>query len=218
MFVHMIAIRYYKQEMISSRFIFGFSPPDPPAILGRMDMSDQNLHLRALLERLARVASAEAWDAGLNPAQGAALAYLARANRFSRAPSQVADYLGATRGTVSQTLKALQRKRLIREEKDSADGRRIAYHLTEAGRAALDLQRLPDGVLDGLAPADAAALERGAAALLQGLLAARGGRSFGLCRTCEHHRAWAPAPRCALLKIDLTPAEAGQICHEHAPG
>jgi DNA-binding MarR family transcriptional regulator len=182
-----------------------------------MDMTDRNLHLRALLERLARVSAAEAWDAGLNPAQGAALAYLARANRFSRAPSQVADYLGATRGTVSQTLKALQRKGLIREEPDGADGRRIAYHLTDEGRAALAAQRLPEGVLEGLAPADAEALERGATALLRGLLAARGGRSFGLCRTCRHHRAWSPAPRCALLKIDLAPDEAEQICHEHAP-
>jgi len=70
-------------------------------------------HIRELIERLARVSAADEWADDLNPTQKAALAYLARANQYSRSPSQVAEFLAATRGTVSQTLKALARKGLI---------------------------------------------------------------------------------------------------------
>lgn len=180
-----------------------------------MTDTDQRHHLRALLDRLARVASTEDWQADLNPAQGSALAYLGRANRFSRAPSQVADYLGTTRGTVSQTLKALQRKGLIRDTPDGADRRRIAYAVTSEGRALLERPRVADRVMAELGEADAAALERGVTALLHAMLKARDGRSFGICRSCRHHRDDGHGRHCALLDVALTPDEAGQICHEH---
>ena len=71
--------------------------------------------IRDLIDRLTRLAAAEEWNGPLNPSQFAALNYLARANRFSRATSHVADFLATTRGTASQTLKALSRKELIAE-------------------------------------------------------------------------------------------------------
>jgi predicted transcriptional regulator len=61
-------------------------------------------HLIDRLERLTRAGE----GLGLNPAQWEALRFLARANRFSRSPAAVADYLASTRGTVSQTLIALE--------------------------------------------------------------------------------------------------------------
>ena len=57
-----------------------------------------------LIERLGRLLQTEEQETGLNPAQWQALRFLGRANRFSRTPATVADYLGSTRGTVSQTL------------------------------------------------------------------------------------------------------------------
>ncbi len=110
--------------------------------------------LPELLLRLSRLAEAEGWDRGLNPAQAAALAYLARANRFSRAPSHLADWLGATRGTVSQTLKSLAARGLVAEGPAPRDRRSISYALTEAGQAAL-------AGADGLAAALAALPWRG---------------------------------------------------------
>ena len=61
----------------------------------------ESAHLIGRLDRLMRSGVAVE---GLNPAQWEALRYLARANRFSRPPAGLADYLGSTRGTVSQTL------------------------------------------------------------------------------------------------------------------
>ena len=99
--------------------------------------TDPRTEIRHLLDRLCRLAAAEEWTADLNPSQSAALAYLARANRFSRSPSQVADYLSSTRGTVSQTLKALHRKGYVAEVRSDTDRRSISYDVTRSGLAAL---------------------------------------------------------------------------------
>lgn len=178
---------------------------------------DPAFRLRALIDRLARVVSAEEWQADLNPAQSAALTYLAQANRFSRAPSQVADYLNATRGTVSQTLKALQRKGLLREDRDPADGRRVSCTVTPEGLALLQRPRISDDAVNSLTEAQTAALEDGIATLLRNMLAQRGGRSFGVCHSCAHHRRDGQARRCALLEVDLTAQDSNMICHEHIP-
>ncbi|KIC47801.1 transcriptional regulator, MarR family protein, partial [Leisingera sp. ANG-S] len=54
--------------------------------------------------------------------------------------------------------------------------------------------------------------------LVRGMIAARGGRSFGLCRSCRHHRASAQGAHCALLDVPLRDEETTQICQEHEPG
>jgi hypothetical protein len=71
------------------------------------DLTDIN----DLVERLARLSAADNWAEALNPPQRAALSYLSRANRLSRCPSHVADYMAVTRGTASQTLKSLVREK-----------------------------------------------------------------------------------------------------------
>jgi len=172
--------------------------------------------IRPLLDRLCRLSETGVWGRGLNPSQAAALGYLAQANRFSRAPSQVAEYLGATRGTVSQTLKALARKGLIQERPDPGDRRRVGYEPTSSGRAALGLGDDLDRLLSGMSDDEAAAIEGALRGLLGGMLAVRGGRTFGLCRTCRHHARREGTPHCALLDVPLAPGEEEQICHEHA--
>ena len=112
------------------------------------------------------------YASGLNPAQWEALRFIARANRYSRSPGAIARYLGTTRGTVSQTLIALEAKGYIRRLRCDADRRALTVDLTDSGRAliendplclvlraadALDCEaqsRLADG-LDGLARAGA---------------------------------------------------------------
>jgi len=83
-----------------------------------------------------------------------ALSYLARANRFSRAPSQVATYLSATRGTISQTLKALARKELIAEHRSQVDKRSISYGITTKGMTTLTSCAANEGKVDLLTKRD----------------------------------------------------------------
>lgn len=180
-----------------------------------MEQSDSQ-RLRALLDRLARLSAAEAWTDDLTPTQLAALDYLSQANRFSRAPSQVADYLCATRGTVSQTLKTLEKRRLISEERSAEDKRRISYSLTPSGERAVIGKNALDVAIDRLSASHQQEISTALDTLLTNLLATRGGRPFGLCHTCRHHVADAKGGRhCSLLNVALTPRDANQICHEH---
>ena len=172
--------------------------------------------LRALLDRVARLASADAWNAQLNPTQLAALDFLSRANRFSRAPSHVAEYLGATRGTVSQTLKSLERKGFVSETRSSTDKRRTSYAPTKTGLDALSGEQ---EILQALAEIPLpirVQLEAGLRGVLSTLLNRRDGRAFGVCRTCRYHQTGADGAYCQLLETTLTAEETDQICQEHA--
>ena len=173
-------------------------------------------HLLIRLERLSR--SGLSAD-GLNPAQSEALRYVARANRFSRSPAAVASYFGATRGTVSQTLIALEEKGVIRRIPNKTDKRGIDLVLTPRGSALLK-----DDPLHALA-GDLEAGEESAALLEQlrkALLAAvsrNGGRPFGFCHACVHFRrvplAFSGMPNhCALLQAPLSDADSALICVE----
>ena len=180
-------------------------------------MNPSAARLRPLIDRLARLLLAEDWGDDLNPSQRAALRYLARANRFSRAPSHLAEYLGATRGTVSQTLAVLQRKGLVAETRSETDRRRVALALTDRGQAALGGTQAIDEVLAGLDDTQSETLEAGLTTVLGGMLTRRGARPFGLCRNCRHHEASATGARCVLLGVGLAPEDGALICCEQIP-
>jgi DNA-binding MarR family transcriptional regulator len=168
-----------------------------------------------LLDRLARLHAARRREVALTDAQCAALEYLARANRFSRSPSVVADYLATTRGTASQTLKALADKGLIAEEPAEGDRRQRRYGLTDRGRAMIASWFAPD-----TDDADSKAALQAARTLLRTLVESSGAKVFGLCKDCRHHaNGDGVAPFCRLLQIKLELEDAGQLCHEFAaPG
>ena len=159
--------------------------------------------VRDLLDRLSRINTAEDWTGSLNPSQRAALAYLAKANRFSRKPSQVADYLSATRGTVSQTLKALSRKNLICENRSETDKRSISYDITAEGMKELDHSAAIDNALAQMADTDLATLSDQLKKLAKELLRQRKARPFGICRTCRYHQTGTSGVFCKLLKEPL---------------
>ncbi len=170
--------------------------------------------IRDLLDRLSRINAAEDWTGRVNPTQRAALAYLAKANRFSRKPSQVADYLSATRGTVSQTLKALARKDLIRENRSETDKRSISYGITAEGMKELDHTAAVDVALSLMAEEDLENLSDQLKKLAKELLRQREARPFGICLTCRHHQSGKSGAYCTLLDEPLQKEETDQICHE----
>lgn len=171
--------------------------------------------IRELLDRLSRVLAAHEWSDDLNPAQRSALDYLSRANDFSRAPSNVADYLCTTRGTASQTLKALERKGFVAQSRSAADKRSIRYDVTEAGQAALAYPDPLKAVLNALPAEKTAQFEALLGTTARGMLQQQGYRSFGVCNTCRHHTRAYGRPYCALLQVQLSPADTRRICHEH---
>jgi DNA-binding MarR family transcriptional regulator len=181
-------------------------------------------HAARLINRLDRLARAADHRTGLNPAQRDVLRYLGLANRFSRSPAALAEYLGATRGTVSQSLIALEAKGYVTREPHPRDRRGVTLGLTAAGRAALKqdagVALLAEAVAAGTG-AEAATLARLLEATLAAAIARNGGRAFGVCRTCHHFRAEAHAGtarphHCALLDVPLGETDARAICVEHA--
>ncbi|RKF14762.1 MarR family transcriptional regulator [Roseovarius spongiae] len=173
--------------------------------------------IRSLINRLARLDAAGNWGGALNPAQRAALEYLARANRFSRSPSHVADYLGATRGTTSQTLKALMRKGFVDEQRLATDRRSISYRVTEAGREIVGARSLLSDALADLPEADLALIAAAMRGLLGAAIRRNGAKPFGVCQTCRHFRRRGAGGYCALMDVALDSDETDQLCHEHAP-
>jgi DNA-binding MarR family transcriptional regulator len=179
-----------------------------------------------VLSRLARLARGAQHRNGLNPAQWEALRYLARANRYSRSPKELSAFLGATKGTVSQTLIALNRKGLITRRRRPKDGRGLELELTAAGWTMLGADPL-----GRFAQAVANLPEGARGALLDNLVAVMrevqrldGYAGFGVCRTCVHfcHGLASDEPggphRCGLTGEPLSPHECRQICakHKHA--
>lgn len=178
-----------------------------------------------LIERLGNAARSLSQGQGLTAAQWDALRFLVRANRYSRLPSALADYLGATRGTVSQTLLTLAHKGLVARRTDANDKRVVRLELTPSGR-----KLLAHDPLSAVAAAAAALpashreqLARGLLALLLDVQRRRGHKSFGVCGTCRHFRRGdargepGGPHRCGLTLEPLSEPESGQICAEHGP-
>lgn len=181
----------------------------------------KSLEAAYLLDRLERLARSGVSVGGLNPAQWEALRYLARANRFSRTPAALADYLGSTRGTVSQTLIALEQKGLATRSASRRDGRSVVLALTRRGEALLRQDPIQDLARDiavgtGGNPSDLLTALR---AVLLATITRNEGRAFGVCNTCRHFlrnaRSGTAAPhQCGLLDEPLSDADSEAICQE----
>lgn len=140
-----------------------------------------------LLDRLGRLTRELQFANGLNPAQWEALRFLAQANRYSRSPTALAEYLGATKGTVSQTLIALESKGLITRCKKTEDRRQVDLCLTDAGLAMLardpmqTLEQAAQEVADELG----AEMVKGLSRLLHDLQTRNQINEFGVCQDCS---------------------------------
>ncbi len=176
----------------------------------------QELRIRELINRLARLNTTQAWQGDLNPTQSAVLDYLSRANRFSRSPSHVADYLGTTRGTISQSLKSLSQKGYVVEERSLTDRRTIRFELTKKGQETALTPNVTADVVGRMDGNSSDALIASLESLLVLLLKENGGRPFGICKECKHFVVRKNGGYCSLLSEELSTSDATQICFEQA--
>lgn len=189
-----------------------------------MPISAEALEAAHLIDRLERLARAGERIGGLNPAQWEALRYLARANRFSRTPAALADYLASTRGTVSRTLASLESKGYVSRSSSARDGRSVEFALTPEAKKALrgdplhsiahDIEQATGG--------NAADILESLRRTLRSAIARNEGRAFGGCFSCRHFRSGIrPESRtphhCALLDAPLSDADSRAICVEQEP-
>jgi DNA-binding MarR family transcriptional regulator len=169
-----------------------------------------------LLERLVNLFSAElrrrAAGYRLQPVHALVLHYLSRCNRYSNTPAAVGEYLGLTRGTVSQSLLLLERRGMLTRLRDTADRRVVRLALSAAGAHAAAALVPPPAVAAAAAPEGLA--ER-LETLLRELQHAHGGRSFGVCASCRHLRRRREAIHCGLTGEPLEEGETASLCREH---
>ena len=95
----------------------------------RADFHDIEM-LSRHLRRLMRQSVAET---GLQMVQFEILDYLAHAPEMAATPARVTEWLGQTKGTVSQTISLLTRRGYLRKVSDSRDGRLTRLYLTDRG-------------------------------------------------------------------------------------
>ena len=182
----------------------------------------------ALLLQTGRIVQAEGYDGELSPAQWMALRFFARANRFSRTPSAFAEFQATTRGTATQTIKALEAGGYIVRQQLESDGRSVSLQLTDKGREAL--ARDPFEVLvravAALDPQQRAVLHHALQHVLTAVAESGAHRRFGVCSDCMHlggETSCRPADaigstlECRLLGVPIEPADAGLLCFHFQP-
>ena len=175
------------------------------------------------LERIANLLRTDTRKAGiakgLQPVQLEALHYLSNCNRYSDTPAAVADYLGLTKGTVSQTLNLLEHAGFIEKRPDAKDRRVVHLKMTERGDA-LIAEAIPPQILQTALEltneADQAVILDGLGRVLRAMQRANQLRTFGVCKTCRHHRIEADdLHRCGLTGEYLSDVDSEKICREH---
>lgn len=188
-------------------------------------MKNQALTLLDTVERLGHLLRAGLRQAGtvhgLQPMHLQALLYLNDANRYSNTPQALADYLGLTKGTVSQSLLLLARRRLIARHADEKDGRLVRLALTDKGKEVLKELGVGNAWRDALQQASPARLSSATKVLREALAtlqAKSGQKTFGVCVTCRHNLHIGPRSYvCGLTKEKLSSREVSKICREHIP-
>ena len=101
------------------------------------------LSIAAMFEELSRVLAIQAFEAGLNPTQWAALRHVATANKSARSIGAFARLNRTTPSSASQTIGALVAKDLLSKEAGS-DARDRLLRLTPKGKVMLRRDPLKD--------------------------------------------------------------------------
>ena len=158
---------------------------------------------------------------GLQPVQFDALQYLMVCNRYSDTPMAVTEFLGQTKGTVSQTLKVLEKKGFVKKTTDQKDKRVVHLSVTPEG-SKLSEQILASELLQkGAALRSDHKLEdlnTSLELLLNKLQLANQLKTFGQCHSCRHHTKVTPdGLLCGLTHERLSTRDATLICREHHP-
>lgn len=147
------------------------------------------------------------------------LDYLSRCNKYSDTPAALTNYLGMTRGTVSQTLLLLEKKGYLKKTADTLDRRVVHLSLMHEGKTMLEQARPSElfaQAADLLQEDELHRYDEALVTILAALQKSNKSRSFGLCKTCRFFTQLPNGYLCGLTKEPLTEEDSGKICQEHS--
>jgi DNA-binding MarR family transcriptional regulator len=160
-------------------------------------------------------------ELGLQPVHFQILNFLSRCNKYSDTPAAITNYLGITRGTVSQSLIILENKGYIGKTTDAQDKRVKHLQLLAKGRDILKQARPSDLFANATAilqttdslSADVNVFQQALTALQK----ANQSQSFGVCNSCRNFSEKQGEYFCNLTQEKLSHADSEKICQEHMP-
>lgn len=175
------------------------------------------------------VQAARAWyfegdQHGLRDREWMALRFLGRANRFSRTPSALAGFIGATRATASQIVKTLESKSYLERKPSSEDKRSVVLHVTPQGEKCLNQHDPVNHVVNAvtaLGTEECLHLRDALRDILNHLDAANQRLNASICRDCMFLAERSPStgkPRataefmCRLYRAPVSLEETEQLC------
>lgn len=176
-----------------------------------------------VIERLANLTRQEARAAGLaiglQPVQQEALHFLSICNKYSDTLIAVTEYLGLTKGTVSQSLKVLENKGLIEKVKDVDDKRITHLKTTPAGRNFIESTYPPQKfsqAMNNMAFSEQQEMLSLLKSTLRQYQQASGRKGFGVCKQCKFNQSNNGQFVCGLTHEPLTVSDIELICREYA--
>ena len=185
-------------------------------------MSEKSHLVHDLIERLGNLVRADVravcHASGVRPVQLEALHYLTQCNRYSDTPQAVAEYLGLTKGTVSQTLKVLEEKGLLKKRSDPGDKRVVHLTPTASGRRLVERVVPSDLLAMGvgrLSKSEQQATGEALRLLLRSVQKANSLRTFAPCHSCRFNQKIDDGYLCELTQESLTADDVVLICREH---
>ena len=188
-------------------------------------MDKSPIVLLELVERLGNLMRAQmrrsAVQMQLQPVHVNALMYLAQANRYSNTPQALTEYLGLTKGTVSQSLLLLDRRGLVERYQDDVDRRVVRLRLSMQGESFLneiEPQQAWQQATRNISPNRIRNAVSALRETLHTLQEEQQGERFGTCVHCAHfERLSARAARCGFMGDRLSGPETRKICWLYAP-
>jgi MarR family transcriptional repressor of emrRAB len=188
-------------------------------------MDKNPLVLLEMVERLGNLMRAEfrriGADEQLQPVHIHALLYLYKANRYSNTPQALANYLGITKGTASQSLMLLDRRGLIERYEDDVDRRVVRLRLSNTGEQFLYESQPAQQWQQATRNISPNRVRNAVSALREALMTLQEdneGTQFGTCPGCEHfERLSARASRCGLMGDRLSGPDTRRICWLYVP-
>lgn len=175
-------------------------------------MNDIDIWLERLTSLYKSQVRHAANNEGIQPVHVEILQYLSISNRYSNTAQALSEYLGQTKGSISQSLKLLAKDGYV-ERRPCPDDKRVArLYLTPKAKASI--KRIADFLMPNLGEAKEA--NNAVKSMLMEWQVKNDHQGFGQCQSCRFNRALSGGKfQCGLTDEPLTSVEVKKICREH---